>query len=131
MLFIAKFALLQVNSQLLGSVRLVNCTTSQEVQDLLQTIINRIQKLYLGFRMRFGLVTIIFSCNTNSIAPPTTTLGILGSKFNWCLKKRGMLYLGCDKLLADVLQAYVQLLQNKACQEVINTHESVLSNSDI
>lgn len=75
----------RVNSQLLGSVRLVNCTTSQEVQDLLQTIINRIQKF----------------CNTNSIAPPTTTLGILG----------------CDKLLADVLQAYVQLLQNKACQE--------------
>lgn len=42
-----------------------------------------------------------------------------------------MLYLGCDKLLADVLQAYVQLLQNKACQEVINTHENVLPNSDI
>jgi hypothetical protein len=39
----------------------------------------------------------VHSCNNNSISPPTTTIGVLGG----------------DHLLANILKAYVHLLQDK------------------
>lgn len=42
-----------------------------------------------------------FSCNSNSAAPSTTRIGILGG----------------DRLISQVLRIYVDLLQNKACQD--------------
>uniref|UniRef100_A0A915D5R2 Phosphofurin acidic cluster sorting protein 2 n=1 Tax=Ditylenchus dipsaci TaxID=166011 RepID=A0A915D5R2_9BILA len=43
-------------------------------------------------------------CNSNSASPTTTRIGVLGG----------------DKLVSQVLRAYVDLLQNKTCQEWLN-----------
>lgn len=69
----------------------------------MQTIVGRIQKLYV---LQYFFISIILfsSCNSNSVSPPQTLIGVLGT----------------DRHVAHLLRAYVDLLQNKSAQDWLN-----------
>uniref|UniRef100_A0A7E4UN95 Phosphofurin acidic cluster sorting protein 2 n=1 Tax=Panagrellus redivivus TaxID=6233 RepID=A0A7E4UN95_PANRE len=70
------------------SVKLIDCSTATEVRAALQAVVARIQKF----------------CNSNSVPPPQTVIGLLGG----------------DKLIVNVLRVYVELLQNRTHQDWLN-----------
>lgn len=78
----------KTDSSQLRTLRLIDCSSSLDVRTAMQTIVGRIQKF----------------CNSNSISPPQTLIGVLGT----------------DRLVAHLLRAYVDLLQNKSSQDWLN-----------
>ncbi|KAI6189930.1 hypothetical protein M3Y97_00061500 [Aphelenchoides bicaudatus] len=72
----------------LKKARILDCATQVEIRAVVQSIISRIQKF----------------CNSNSVAPPPTLIGIYGT----------------DRHISYLLRAYVDYLQNKPAPEWIS-----------